>query len=132
MKKSKIILLGTSILALASCNIRIDYTSNKTEDITDDENTDVKAIKKKINETNSYLEEQNLNANLFANILQAKLNNSLVYNVADKEYLIEYNDDNYHLSEAGLENDSNSYLFVNTVNDAFDYEVGTKLFTKGY
>lgn len=132
MKKSKIILLGTSILALASCNIRIDYTSNKTEDITDDENTDVKAIKKKINETNSYLEEQNLNANLFANILQAKLNNSLVYNVADKEYLIEYNDDNYHLSEAGLENDSNNYLFVNTVNDAFDYEVGTKLFTKGY
>ena len=123
MKKSKLFLLGVSIFALASC---------KFENITDSRASDEIILEEKINETKTYLSNQNLKKNLFGNVLQSKLKNSLVYNINENEYLVEFNDSSYKIDSNGFEKISNTFNAVNTVEDAFKEEIGTKIFTKGY
>lgn len=123
MKKSKLFLLGVSIFALASC---------KFENITDSRASDEIILEEKINETKTYLSNQNLKKNLFGNVLQSKLKNSLVYNINENEYLVEFNESSYKIDSNGFEKISNTFNAVNTVEDAFKEEIGTKIFTKGY
>lgn len=90
-------------------------------------------ILSKINETNSYLYENELQNNAFSNVLQMKLSNSLVYNVNQDEYLIIYNDRNYLYSNNKLKEVKNSeYVIVDTIYDALKEEVGTKVITRGF
>lgn len=123
MKKSKLFLLGVSIFALASC---------KFENITDSRASDEIILEEKINETKTYLSNQNLKKNLFGNVLQSKLKNSLVYNINENEYLVEFNESSYKIDSNGFEKISNTFNAVNTVEDAFKEEIGTKIFIKGY
>ena len=84
-----------------------------------------------INKTIDYLNEYELDNCLFSNILQMKLDNSLVYNIDSNEYLIIYNDLFYNYSNNKLNKiDNNEYSIVNSYND-IDYS-SNKVLTKGY
>lgn len=132
MKKSKIFLLGAIILPLAACKVNVPEESGSNI-IESSEDTNLNKIKNKIAEAKDYLQEQNLDTNLFGNVLQSKLSNSLVYNVGNNQYLINYNNlyYNYDLDKI-TKIESPEYKVVNTVSDALKEEVGTVVLTKGY
>ncbi len=117
MKKIVGYLAILMILILSSCNNESNYDNE---------------IIKEINNTNYYLNKYELDDNLFSNILQMKLNNSLVYNVNVNKYLIIYNDLLYSYNNNKLEEiDYNEYTIVNNYNE-IDMNNNNKILTKGY
>lgn len=47
-------------------------------------NNDVRVVNKRIEQTNNYIKEKNIDDRLFSNILQSKLDNSFNYNIEYK------------------------------------------------
>ena len=86
------------------------FTScNKTEDV-----SDYDVVNKQIDNTNDYLINRSLTFDLFSNVLESKLNNSLVYSINEDENLIIYNDKYYSYKNNILLEDSSNYTIVIT------------------
>ena len=96
-------------------------------------NDDVRVVNKRIEQTNNYIKEKNIDDRLFSNILQSKLDNSLIYNIDNNEDLIIYKNSYYIYKNTKL-NEINypNYKIENNVEDALNNEIGTMILTKGY
>ena len=96
-------------------------------------NNDVRVVNKRIEQTNNYIKEKNIDDRLFSNILQSKLDNSLIYNIDNNEDLIIYKNSYYIYKNTKL-NEINypNYKIENNVEDALNNEIGTMILTKGY
>ena len=114
MKRKAIFILGTLLFVFTGCK----KNNNEVLDF--------------VKKTNEYLEEKEIDNNLFGAILEEKLDNSLVYNIDDNKYLINYNDINYLYENDKLVKSKDEYVFVSNLEDAYKEKVGTIVYTKGY
>lgn len=122
MRKIKLLIILLICLFLYSCNDK----QNK-----DDLSTPEKYILSVINETNSYIADKMFEKETFSNILQNKLENSLVYELENK-YLIIYDDLQFIYDFKKIKETKDEYLIVNNVNEALNKDIGTFVLTKGY
>lgn len=114
MKRKAIFILGALLFVFTGCK----KNNNEVLDF--------------VKKTNEYLEEKEIDNNLFGAILEEKLDNSLVYNIDDNKYLINYNDINYLYENDKLVKSKDEYVFVSNLEDAYKEKVGTIVYTKGY
>lgn len=113
------------------------FTScNKTENV-----SDYDVVNKQIDNTNDYLINRSLTFDLFSNVLENKLNNSLVYNINKDENLIIYNEkcylykiynEKYYLYNNVNLLEGNNYAIVDNINDALGLDIDTFVLTRGY
>ncbi len=122
MKKLKLLIILLICLFLYSCNNKQNENNLSTQQ---------KNILSAINETNSYITDKMFEKETFSNVLQNKLENSLIYELENK-YLIIYDDLKYIYDLKQLKKTEEEYLIVDNVNEALNKDVGTFVLTKGY
>lgn len=92
-----------------------------------------KMINSEIEETQTLLKKKNYEKEIFPYLLQENLENLYCYNIDENKYLINYNNSIFIYENSTLKKDNiSNYIFVDNIEEAFNYEIGTKIFTKGY
>lgn len=90
-------------------------------------------IKNAIDKTNNYLNNNEIDNNMFSYYLQDILPSSLVYSLDDNSYLIHYKNKSFVYQNNKLEEKSNqSFNYVDNYEKAFSFPDGSLVYTKGF
>lgn len=124
--KKKIVVIAVSLLICVATTISLFVLFSGRD-------KNLQVLRLAIKDTNQYMEEKEFETELFGNILQEKLDKSLVYSVKKDVYLIEYGEKLYTYQNGKLEASLDEYkIFDNLEYAMANALVGEYIFTRGY